>query len=58
MGTDNGGLRAITKQRFSVQPEFLTRDQASQLIASMSAQLNGNGHDRDEAHAGEPGMEG
>ena len=58
LGMDHGGLRAISKQRFNAQPEFLSRDQASQLIASMSAQLNGNGHDRDEAHADEPGMGG
>ena len=58
LGMDHGGLRAISKQRFNAQPEFLTRDQASQLIASMSAQLNGNGHAHDEAHADEPGMEG
>ena len=58
LGMDHGGLRAISKQRFNAQPEFLTRDQASQLIASLSAQLNGNGQDRSEAHADEPGMEG
>jgi hypothetical protein len=58
LGVDHNGLRAVTKQRFNAQPEFLTRDQASQLIASMSAQLNGNGHDRDEAHADQPGVEG
>jgi len=58
LGMDHGGLRAISKQRFNAQPEFLTRDQASQLIASMSAQLNGNGQGHGEAHADEPGMEG
>jgi len=58
LGMDHGGLRAISKQRFNAQPEFLTRDQASQLIASMSAQLNGNGQGYGEAHADEPGMEG
>ena len=45
LGLDQAGLRAATKQRFNSQPEFLTRDQASQLISSMSAQANGNGHD-------------
>ena len=58
LGMDHGGLRAISTQRFNAQPEFLTRDQASQLIASMSAQLNGNGQGYGEAHADEPGMEG
>ncbi len=55
LGMDHGGLRAISKQRFNAQPEFLTRDQASQLIASMSAQLNGNGQGHGEAHADEQG---
>ena len=58
LGMDHGGLRAVSKQKFNAQPEFLTRDQASQLIASMSAQLNGNGHDRDEAYTDQPVMEG
>ena len=57
LGMDHGGLRAISKQRFNAQPEFLTRDQASQLIASMSAQLNGNGH-AVNAHADEQGVVG
>ena len=34
LGMDHGGLRAISKQRFNAQPEFLTRDQASQMIAA------------------------
>jgi hypothetical protein len=58
LGMDHGGLRAISKTRFNAQPEFLTREQASQMIATMSAQLNGNGHDREESNADEPGMAG
>jgi hypothetical protein len=57
LGLDQAGLRAATKQRFNSQPEFLTRDQASQLISSMSAQANGNGHDS-SAQMAEPGVEG
>jgi len=56
LGMDQAGLRAATKQRFNSQPEFLSRDQASQLISSMSAQANGNGHDAGEMP--EPGVEG
>jgi hypothetical protein len=41
------------KGKFGVQPEFLTRDQASVLIRAMSAQA-GNGH----AEEREPGQEG
>ena len=54
LGLDQAGLRAATKQRFNSQPEFLSRDQASQLISAMSAQA-GNGHAH-EQH--EPGVEG
>ena len=57
LGLDQAGLRAATKQRFNSQPEFLTRDQASQLISSMSTQANGNGHDGSEQMA-ESGVEG
>jgi hypothetical protein len=55
LGLDQAGLRAATKQRFNSQPEFLSRDQASQLISSMSAQANGNG-EAQEQH--KPGVEG
>jgi hypothetical protein len=57
LGLDQAGLRAATKLRFNSQPEFLSRDQASQLISSMSAQANGNGHDP-SAQMAEPGVEG
>jgi hypothetical protein len=56
LGLDQPALRAATKQRFNAQPEFLTREQASQMISSLSLQA-GNGHDNaDGMH--EPGMEG
>jgi hypothetical protein len=56
LGLDQPALRAATKQRFNAQPEFLTREQASQMISSLSQQA-GNGHDTsDGMHA--PGMEG
>jgi len=42
------------RQQFSVQPEFLTQDQASKLIGAMSAQAgNGQGSEQHE-----PGAEG
>ena len=54
LGLDQAGLRAATKQRFNSQPEFLSRDQASQLISAMSAQAgNGQAHEQHE-----PGVEG
>jgi hypothetical protein len=56
LGLDQPALRAATKQRFNAHPEFLTREQASQMISSLSQQA-GNGHgNADGMH--EPGMEG
>jgi len=56
LGLDQPALRAATKQRFNAQPEFLTREQASQMISSLSQQA-GNGQDlSSDMH--EPGMEG
>ena len=50
LGLDQAGLRAATKQRFNSQPEFLSRDQASQLISAMSAQAgNGQAHEQHES---------
>ncbi len=54
LGYEQGQLRAFIKQTFNTQPEFLSRDQASQVIGTMSAKA-GNGQDH-EQH--EPGMEG
>jgi hypothetical protein len=56
LGLDQPALRAATKQRFNAQPEFLTREQASQMISSLSQQA-GNGHDTSDGMH-EPGMEG
>jgi hypothetical protein len=56
LGLDQPALRAATKQRFNAQPEFLTREQASQMISSLSQQA-GNGHDT-SSDMHEPGMEG
>ena len=58
LGMDHGGLRAISKQRYSCQTEFLSRDNASELIGLLSARLNGIGHDRDEAGVTDSAMEG
>jgi hypothetical protein len=56
LGYDQGQLRSFIKQTFNTQPEFLTREQASQIIGTMSAKAgNGNGQDH---HPAEPGMEG
>lgn len=57
LGYDPQGLRAFVKQQFGAQPEFLSRDQASKLISSMSAAQAGNGHDTGH-HQAEPGAEG
>lgn len=53
-GYEQPKLRAMVKAKFGVQPEFLSRDQASQVISGLSAEF-GNGHD-DAAR--EPGEEG
>ncbi len=55
LGYEQGALRQHVKTTFGVQPEFLTRDQASQAIGAMSTKA-GNGH-ADE-HVREPGQEG
>ena len=53
LGMDQQGLRAVTKQRFNKQPEFLTREEASAFISTLTQQTgNGQAEDRD------PGMEG
>jgi hypothetical protein len=54
LGYEQGQLRAFIKQTFGTQPEFLSRDQASQVIGTMSTKA-GNGQ-AEEHH--EPGMEG
>jgi hypothetical protein len=46
-GYDQGQLRAFIKQTFGTQPEFLSRDQASQVIGTLTAKA-GNGHDHGE----------
>ena len=48
LGLDHSGLRAVAKQKYGVVPEHLTKAQASELIGSLSAQVNGNGHDHDD----------
>jgi hypothetical protein len=49
-GFDDQGFRGKVSQRFGVQPEYLTRTQASELIGALNS--NGNGHDR------RPGQDG
>jgi hypothetical protein len=53
LGYEQGQLRAFIKQTFGTQPEFLTRELASQVIGTMSAKA-GNGQDHEPA----PAMEG
>ncbi len=53
LGYEQQALRQFVKGKFGAQPEFLTREQASQLIGAMSEQA-GNGED----HHREPGQEG
>lgn len=53
LGYEQQALRQMVKQKFNAQPEFLTRDQASALIGSMS---NGSGHGAE--HGRQPGQEG
>jgi hypothetical protein len=53
VGYQQQELRSMVKTRFGVQPEFLTRDQASQVIAGLATE-SGNGN----ADAREPGQEG
>jgi hypothetical protein len=43
LGIDQHSLRASTKARYGLQPEFLGRAQASELIGELSKQA-GNGH--------------
>jgi hypothetical protein len=53
LGYEQQALRQMVKSKFNAQPEFLTRDQASALIGSMS---NGNGYGAE--HGRESGQEG
>lgn len=43
LGAEQAGFRSQVKNRFGVQLEFVSRQQASELITSLNAQLNGNG---------------
>lgn len=60
VGFDQGGLRREVKARFGVQPEYLTKAQASALISLLGSNgtaTNGHAHHRADALR-EPGMEG
>lgn len=43
LGAEQSGFRTKVKARFGVQLEFLSRQQASDLITTLNAQLNSNG---------------
>jgi len=51
LGYEQQQLRAHIKQTFGVQPEFLTRETASQVIGTLAAQA-GNGHAAEPAGPG------
>ena len=53
LGHEQQALRQFVKGKFGSQPEFLSREQASQIIGAMSEQA-GNGH----TDQPEPGSEG
>lgn len=50
LGVDQSGFRAQVKQRYGAQLEFLSRQQASELITSLNAQL----HNGAEHHEQQP----
>jgi hypothetical protein len=54
LGYEQGQLRAFIKSTFNTQPEFLTRDQASQVIGTLGAKA-GNGHDTEHDVAAQEG---
>jgi len=56
LGYEQQALRQHIKSTFTVQPEFLTREQASQAIGALSKQA-GNGQ-ADEFPGREVGQEG
>lgn len=49
LGLEQAAFRAQVRQRYSTQLEFLSRQQASELITKLNAQLNGNGHAHEDA---------
>jgi hypothetical protein len=53
-GMEQAGLRTTVKSKFGVQPEFLTRSQASEFIGWLT---NSNGSNGETEHR-EPGQEG
>jgi len=58
LGHDQSSLRQFVKTTFDVQAEYLSREQASQLISTLSQQVaaaTGNGEDTDAHHPGQEG---
>jgi hypothetical protein len=55
LGMDQHGVRGMVKGRYNLQPEFLGRAQASELIGELSRQA-GNGHA--DNFPQQPGVEG
>lgn len=48
LGVEQSDFRSKVKVKFGVQLEFLSRNQASDLITTLNTQLNGNGSDHGE----------
>jgi hypothetical protein len=51
LGVEPSAIRSRVKTQFGCQLEFISREQASQVIKSLDAQLNGNG----SGHTGDAG---
>ena len=57
LGIESTSMRAQVKAQFGAQLEFLSRQQASELIAALNRKAaNGNGHASSEVE--EPGVTG
>lgn len=54
LGVEQASFRSQVKQRYGAQLEFLNRNQASELITALNAQLNANGSGGHEEQAGAP----
>ena len=52
LGVEQSGFRAQVKQRYGCQLEFLSRQQASELITSLNAQLHNGGEHHEQQPEG------
>jgi hypothetical protein len=58
LGHDQSSLRQFVKTTFGVQAEYLSKEQASQLISILSQQIAAANGDGEDTAAREPGQEG